>query len=152
MKRKWSNHQKGDLTGTLCRRCGEPKTLRNKGGGRLSPECVGCATEQRRTYDNWAACRLASIARNARDRGLKCNLTHSHLNEIKVDTCPILGIELEYETKGIQSHTASLDRIDNDLGYIIGNVQFVSYKANAMKRDASREELIAFARWVEATL
>lgn len=42
----------------------------------------------------------------------------------------------------------SIDRITPSDGYVIGNVTWVSNQANAMKSDASPEELLLFAEWI----
>ena len=64
--------------------------------------------------------------------------------------CPILGIKIGVNSgrSGAYDSSPSLDRMDNDKGYIPGNVWVISQKANAMKGSASREELILFAGWV----
>lgn len=59
--------------------------------------------------------------------------------------CPILKIPLHYECR---ENTPSMDRIDNSKGYIKGNIQIVSYKANTMKNSASPKELTEFAKWI----
>lgn len=64
-------------------------------------------------------------------------------------SCPYLGIPLTtISDGGRQESNASLDRIDNKLGYIKGNVQVISSKANFMKRNASIDELIKFAQGI----
>lgn len=70
---------------------------------------------------------------------------------IIVDTCPVLGIPLSYTGGKASASSYSLDRIDSSKGYVKGNVQVISRKANAMKNNASKEELIAFAKWVMKT-
>lgn len=60
------------------------------------------------------------------------------------ELCPVLGVPFEYKTY----YTASLDRIDSSKGYVKGNVQVMSHKANAMKNSATKEELVKFARWI----
>jgi hypothetical protein len=59
-------------------------------------------------------------------------------------TCPILGIPLSSETKR-HDGSPTLDRIDNDLGYVKGNVIVISWRANRIKSDATKEELRALA-------
>lgn len=56
------------------------------------------------------------------------------------EICPILGVPLD---------CLSLDRIDSKKGYVKGNVQVVSCRANAVKGSATIEELeqvIAYMR------
>jgi hypothetical protein len=63
--------------------------------------------------------------------------------------CPILrNIKLNKNNSVGKFDSPSLDRIDNSKGYIKGNIQVISMKANAMKNNATLEELKMFARWV----
>lgn len=86
----------------------------------------------------------------ARERGHEFNL---ELSDIHIPThCPILGIELVVHkgSSGGKPNSPALDRIDNNKGYVKGNVMVVSHRANMMKVDASPEELLKFADWVIA--
>lgn len=67
--------------------------------------------------------------------------------------CPILGIKLASNPNGHGPSTSSatLDRIDPALGYVPGNVQVISYRANSMKYDARPQELLVFAEWILKT-
>ena len=60
--------------------------------------------------------------------------------------CPILGIKLEYGSghDGNAPQHATLDRIDNTKGYIPGNIMIVSRLANAMKNEATFNQLQTF--------
>jgi hypothetical protein len=52
----------------------------------------------------------------------------------------------------LKTGNTSIDRINPKLGYVEGNIQIISHKANRMKSNASVEELKLFARWVEENL
>ncbi len=63
--------------------------------------------------------------------------------------CPYLGIRLDVtQGNGRNWAAPSLDRKDNSLGYIKGNTEVISMRANAMKQAASKEELIQFSKTV----
>ena len=58
------------------------------------------------------------------------------------EACPLLGIEITKNIVGQPTHNSpSLDRIDNRLGYVKGNVWVISHRANTLKSNASLEEL-----------
>lgn len=84
---------------------------------------------------------------SAVSRGIEFSIEPKHLT--LVDRCPILGVSLEYEGLGDREsiHKPSLDRIDNSKGYVPGNVQIVSARANVLKRDATLEELVKMGQW-----
>jgi len=61
--------------------------------------------------------------------------------------CPYLGIELSTNFDDRNNpHYYSLDRIDSSKGYVKGNVQVISLMANIMKNNASKDQLIVFAK------
>jgi len=70
------------------------------------------------------------------------------------DVCPVLGIKLNMNSgkSGAYRNSPSLDRIDNNRGYVKGNIQVISQLANAMKCHASNEELHMFAQWILSTV
>jgi hypothetical protein len=57
-----------------------------------------------------------------------------------VTHCPILGMELDYFASYAQENSPSFDRIDTTQGYVKGNVQLVSWRANRIKNDGTAEE------------
>lgn len=76
------------------------------------------------------------------------------LSDIDIPThCPVLGIPIECHSgnSGGKYNSPALDRTDNSLGYTKNNTQVMSHRANVMKADASKEELLAFAHWVLKT-
>lgn len=88
--------------------------------------------------------------RNTKARALKNNIPFNlKLEDIIIpERCPILEIELlkiPYgKRRGFQMNSPSIDKINPELGYIKGNIQVISMKANAMKYSATKEELIKF--------
>lgn len=80
----------------------------------------------------------------AKRKGIEFNIEESDI--IIPDKCPLLEVPFEFGTKGNYSYSPSLDRIDNTLGYIKGNIQVISSKANAMKNSATLKELQIFCK------
>lgn len=79
----------------------------------------------------------------AKRKGIEFNIS---LEDIKVpEVCPLLNLPFFPGTKGNYRQTPSLDRIDSNKGYIKGNVWVISNRANTMKTDALKEELLVFA-------
>ena len=46
------------------------------------------------------------------------------------------------------SSRASIDRINSDVGYVAGNIQWVSATINSMKNQLSRDEVIRIAKLI----
>jgi hypothetical protein len=86
---------------------------------------------------------VTAAKRRAKVKGWEFNITHKDVKIPKF--CPYLGIELKY--LGGDS-SPSLDRIDPLKGYVKGNVQVISMKANTMKSSATQDELVRFAEAV----
>lgn len=57
------------------------------------------------------------------------------------EKCPILNTPFTFEGR----YAPSLDRLNNEEGYTPKNIRVISWLANAMKQNASDEELRAFA-------
>lgn len=84
----------------------------------------------------------------ARRRAAKNNLDFNlDLEDIVIpEICPILEVPLVIGEKDDYEYTPSIDRIDNSKGYIKGNIQIISKKANSMKNSATIDELKAFCK------
>ena len=94
---------------------------------------------------------LAAARHRAQKSGHEFNLTEEDL--VIPESCPVLGIAIFPKRGGKTGpgpNSPSLDRLDNTLGYIKGNVQVISYRANGLKSDATIEELRAVLAYVEA--
>lgn len=84
----------------------------------------------------------------AKQRAKKKNIEFSiTIDDIVVpEKCPYLGTLLEWKL-GVRAkkNSPSLDRIDNSKGYTKDNIEVISWQANTMKSNATREELKQFA-------
>lgn len=99
-----------------------------------------CAAKRRKwSSDNPERTMLSAARRFSRARGLPFNLTVEDI--IIPAVCPVLGIPLSRRGGKRTDNTPSLDRIVPSKGYVKGNVMVISWRANALKRDASPEEL-----------
>lgn len=83
----------------------------------------------------------------AKKKGLLFNLTKEDI--VVPDLCPILGIPLFVKGNKVTENSPSIDRIDNSQGYIKGNIQIISYKANTMKSNATLNELKLLVNYLE---
>lgn len=74
----------------------------------------------------------------------------TYVKSIAPEKCPVFGRSFErvVSKSGYTPWSPSIDRINPKKGYVRGNIQILTKKANAMKQDATPEELIMFANWV----
>jgi hypothetical protein len=80
----------------------------------------------------------AAKARAVKD-GLPFDIT---LDDIIVpEMCPVLGISIAKNSSRCQPNSPSLDKIIPQNGYVKGNVEVISHKANTIKSNATIEEL-----------
>lgn len=118
--------KKTSKTVTICNKCNSERVKSN------SPE--------------WKMHQRAK--RRAKELDRKFDLEFSDI--VIPERCPILGIPLVvYKGRsGGNPNSPSLDRVNSSLGYTKDNIQVISHRANMMKTDANKEELLAFANWI----
>jgi hypothetical protein len=92
---------------------------------------------------------VTAAKQRASKKGLDFNIEKSDI--VIPEYCPILGVKLINGNKDDYEYTPSLDRIDPTKGYVKGNIQVISKKANSMKNNANEKELLAFANWIFKT-
>jgi hypothetical protein len=98
-------------------------------------------TETRKIYNH--------LKNSAKKRGIDFDLTLIDINELSFPiTCPILGIPLHYHRGKPEDDSYSIDRIDNNLGYVSGNLQVISFKANRAKNNLTNDELKKLAIFI----
>ena len=139
----------------LCKECREKHTIINNGQDKnyfrklrikVSPEyrAEQAEIDRRSRIKNFNRAMYTAAKYRAEQRGIEFNLDIEDI--IIPDKCPILECEFVYGTSDNYDYSPSLDRIDNSKGYIKGNVQVISTKANKMKNSATFEELKNFCK------
>jgi hypothetical protein len=102
----------------------------------------------KRKQENVVTAMLRAARRRATVRGLPFHLSRSDIVIPKY--CPVLGIPLARSSgqRGPSDNSPTLDRLDNDRGYIPGNIVIMSYRANRAKSDLTSYDLFRVARWM----
>ena len=90
--------------------------------------------------ENYRRLLLYRLKQRASAKGVPFNLS---LDDLQIPThCPVLGRRLTIgKSRGFRDWSPSVDRVIPKLGYVKGNVQVISNRANIIKRDASLVEL-----------
>lgn len=129
-----------------CNRCSETKLVtefhKGTNGAKHLAYCKSCRKiESAAKYrkDFWAfKCRLKRS--EAKKKGWDFDLTPEYLEEIYTGVCPVYGVPFVMFDKH-HPNCPTLDRMDSSKGYVKGNVNWISFRANRIKYDATPEEL-----------
>ena len=93
--------------------------------------------------------KMSGIRTRSKQENRECNVDAEYLKSIfpKDKRCPVFKTLFKV---GVEDHkpiptnfSPSIDRIDNELGYIKGNIQWVSMRANRIMYDANPDEVMA---------
>ena len=134
----------------LCRcHCGNQKAIAYTtliGGKTRGCGCLQFAGTHGLSYE-YRYRMYTNARRSSRTRDIYFDLKPEDITTLEL--CPILGIELTYGGTGkVKDSSASIDRVDNSLGYVKGNVMIISNRANRIKGDATVEELEAIISYM----
>lgn len=91
---------------------------------------------------------LQNAKSSAGKRNLEFELTE---DDFEIPShCPVFGFELALVAdKGTKDNKPSLDRIDSSIGYVKGNVQVISWRANNLKSNGTLEEFIKLTEFMK---
>ena len=126
-----------------CTKCGIEKDVScyHKKGKYLRSYCNDC---QCHIYKKWYSENpTIFLLKGARNRAREKNIPFDICKDdvIIPETCPVLGIPLKAGEKIVCHNSPTIDRIKPELGYVKGNIQVISYRANTLKNNATIEEL-----------
>ena len=84
--------------------------------------------------------RLTKARDRAKKQSLPCDIKIKHLEEIWTGYCPVFGTKLDRFAKRFEKGGYQLDRIRPELGYVIGNIAWLSDRANRLKDNMTVDE------------
>lgn len=89
----------------------------------------------------------------AKEKGIPFDITLEYLRSIASNECPVFKTTFEWGVSGLgagkfKPNGPQLDRIIPELGYVVGNVAFISHRANRIKDNGTMQEHYDIADWI----
>jgi hypothetical protein len=121
----------------------------------VSKKCLNCmALAHTKSYEgNIPSPIWTTILANARKRKKEFNISRDYSYNLFINQnnkCALSGLDIKFALNNkdydLGNQTASLDRIDSNVGYIEGNIQWVHKDINIMKNVFSTEKLIEYCK------
>ena len=123
--------------------------IKNDSTKGIRDNCKKCSViraekERLKRKENWKYKPSLHMLNNSKQRAKAAGLKHTLIIDdiIIPDFCPVLNIKLETGDRKSHENAPSIDRIDNNKGYIKDNIMIMSTRANKLKKDATIDELI----------
>lgn len=115
--------------------------------------CIECSKSKNHTRyrKDWFRLQHNIRSSQCRKRSIPYDLTEEYLKTIWTEKCPITGNTFVLYDK-THPDLPTLDRIKPELGYVKGNVVYISSRMNRIKYDASFEELFKLAEWIQTEI
>ena len=97
--------------------------------------------------------RVSKLRDKAKNKGIDFNIDSKYLSKIWPEDgkCPALKIKMKkgQSNGGGSYNSPSIDRIIPDLGYIKGNVHWISKRANQIMSDATADQIIQVGEYLK---
>ncbi len=146
----------------VCNCCCGNEVLRRAAslGRRPSASCEDCRFGEGSA--TWQGCGdlsrslFTTMRRNASEsRGIEWDVSIEYLWKLflrQEKRCSMSGLDIHFGKGALgKDRTASLDRVDSQVGYIEGNVQWVHRDVNFLKRQYPHDKFVAMCKLVAAT-
>ncbi len=101
---------------------------------------------EKHPIEHWIIRAVGRARKRAMANELPFNITIEYIESIFPEKCPVFGTSFKFlGNKTSQPESPSLDKIDPNKGYVVGNVAIISMKANVINQIASLEEIFKAA-------
>jgi hypothetical protein len=135
-----------------CPVCDTNEWRQRKNGRKVCVYCdrEGAKRRRRKTRSDLAA-RLWEHAKRRADEGMvNFLITVADVQAVwpADGRCPVYGVPLEPGVGFAHDRSPTLDRINPEWGYEIGNIAVISMKANRAKGGLSADDLEAIVQWM----
>jgi hypothetical protein len=141
----------GNKWGKKCSGCGVDQLYTRKDHAKQSSvsdwQCKKCVSSAKKFSENRPVGdkqrMYNKFSNSAKSRGIKWSLSIDEMYEVYNGYCNMTGWEISIN---YSKQTASLDRIDNNKGYIVGNIQWVHSMVNMCKNRYKNEDFIEMCK------
>ena len=104
------------------------------------------------TKEGHARLIFSGVKSRAKKENIPCTITVQELIKDLPDYCPALGIKLSWTQRkgqaGDKDTSPSLDKFLPELGYVPGNVYWISGLANKIKNKFTTAQIISVGNWM----
>lgn len=99
---------------------------------------------------HWIIRAVSRAKKRAELTDVPFNITVTDIENIITDRCPIFGSEFKFiGNKTSKADSPSLDKVDPLKGYVVGNIEIISMKANVIKQNATSADIFKVAEWLK---
>lgn len=91
---------------------------------------------------------LWGARRRSKLRGLPCTISEKDI--FVPENCPVLGIPLIKSEGKCGDQSPTLDCVIPALGYVPGNIEVISFRANTIKSNATADEILRVGNWLKS--
>nr|BDD46175.1 hypothetical protein 12 [bacterium] len=119
-----------------CKCCGHIKgetDFYKRGSGKRRATCAICYKKRKRVLEARPELRFKAYRRSAKRRDIPFDLTLIQFKKFENKPCRYCGGKV---------YPISLDRIDNDIGYVIDNVASCCFRCNSLKHVFDEKEFL----------
>lgn len=92
---------------------------------------------------------VQNIKSRSKTLNIPFNITEEYVKKLWTGVCPIFNINIELNREKGKEYSAELDRFNPNKGYVKGNVEWISRRANRIKSNSSLKELEKIVNWMK---